>query len=157
MGAVRALGAGETGASARSRSSRRRVNYRGRGRRRFGAAWDDLIERLVAADHAEIAASSFLQSAHPGFEVADFGAELVVTLGELVVFGMLPGDVSLETIDFTHAVVRQPYPVLEEYDGEEQGRGEPLHGPKSVSERVPRKKWPGRVKPCWPPCVRCAR
>ena len=51
-----------------------------------------LIERLVARDHAEVAAGALLEGVHAGLEVAHLGGQLPIALGELIVLGMLGAD-----------------------------------------------------------------
>ena len=88
---------------------------------RNGMWWNDLIKRLVARDHAKIAASALLECTHAGFQIANFGCKLSVSLTQLVVFRSLRCDRRLESTQFADTVLRQPYTVLEEHYDDEQG------------------------------------
>jgi hypothetical protein len=64
---------------------------------RNGMRRNDLIKRLVTRDHAEIAPGALFESAHAGFQIADLGRKLSVSLAELVVLGSLRRDRCFET------------------------------------------------------------
>ena len=66
---------------------------------------NDLIKRLVARDHAEVAPSTLLQRTHPRLQIAYFGSELPIALSELVVLCALRCDCRLETTQLADAIV----------------------------------------------------
>ena len=88
---------------------------------RHGMWWNDLIKCLVTRDHAKIAASALLECTHAGFQIANFGRKLPVSLTQLVIFRSLRCDRRLESAQLADTVLRQPYTVLEEHDDDEQG------------------------------------
>jgi hypothetical protein len=88
---------------------------------RNGMRWNDLIKRLVTRDHAKIAARTLLERPHAGFQIANFGRKLSVSLTKLVVFRSLRCNRCLESTQLADTVLRQPNAVLEEHDDDEQG------------------------------------
>lgn len=65
---------------------------------------NDLIKRLIARDHPQIAPGALFQRSHPRFQVADFRGELSVALGQLVIFAPLRRDCRFETTQLADAI-----------------------------------------------------
>jgi hypothetical protein len=64
---------------------------------RNGMRRHDLIERLVARDHAEITPGALLECTHAGFQVSDLCRKLSVALAQLVVLSSLRRDRRVES------------------------------------------------------------
>src|SRR5581483_6589874 len=84
---------------------------------------DHLIESLVGADHAEIAAGKLIDGGGAGLQVGNLRLETAVALGERGVERLLRRDGVLETLDTAYAVVGNPDPVLQQDQGNEKGCG----------------------------------
>ena len=107
---------------------------------RNGTWRNDLIKRLIAGDHAEIAAGALFQRLHTVLQIAYFSCELPIALAKLVVFGPLRRYCRLETTQLANTVFGKPYTVLQEHHDDEQCCGKPLHERDSLSDAVPRAK-----------------
>ena len=104
---------------------------------RNGTWRNDLIKRLIAGDHAEIAAGTLFERLHTVLQITYFGRELPIALAKLVIFGSLRRDCRLETTQLADTVFGKPYTVLQEHHDDEQGCGKPLHERGSLSDDVP--------------------
>ena len=82
---------------------------------------NDLIERLISGDHAQIAPSALLQRLHSILQITHLGCKLPVALTQLVIFGPLRRNRRIETAQLADPVLGKPYAVLQEYDDDEQG------------------------------------
>jgi hypothetical protein len=98
---------------------------------------NDLIKRLIASDHAEIAAGTLFERLHSVLQIMYFGRELPIALAKLVVFGSLRRDCRLETTQLADTVFGKPYTVLQEHHDDEQRCGKPLHERDSLSDEPP--------------------
>src|ERR1700733_5306582 len=99
-----------------------------------GARRHHLVEGLVARDHAEVTAGAFLERIHAGLKIAPLGRQLLVALGELLVLRALRRYRLAQPPDITHAVLREPHPVLQQDDDDTKSCSEPLHGPDSLAD-----------------------
>jgi hypothetical protein len=90
----------------------------------------------VAGDHAEITTRPFLQRIQTGLEITDFGGELAIALGELIVGAALRRHRPLQAIELAYTGLREPNPVLQEDNDQSQAHGEPFHGTDSVPDSV---------------------
>jgi hypothetical protein len=107
---------------------------------RNGTWRNDLIERLITGDHAEITTGALFERLHTVLQITYFGGELPISLAKLVVFGSLRRNCRLETTQLADTVFGNPYTVLQEHHDDEQGCGKPLHERDSLSDAVPRAK-----------------
>ncbi len=71
----------------------------------------------MGGNHAEIAASPFLESIETGLEITNLSGELAITLPQLIILASLRCHRAFEAIELTNAILGEPNPVLEEeYD-----------------------------------------
>src|SRR5689334_9848995 len=87
----------------------------------------DLVEDLVAADHAELQAGALLDRPGALLQVAHFRVERVVARLELRVGLALLRDASLELPHARPAALAEPQRILQREDEDCQGGSEILH------------------------------
>jgi len=87
----------------------------------------DLIKRLIACNHAKLAARALLERLHAALQIVHFGCELPIALAQVVILGSLRRDRALETPQLAKTVFREPDPVLQKHHDEEQGCAKPFH------------------------------
>jgi hypothetical protein len=114
---------------------------------RNGTWRNDLIERLITGDHAEIAAGALFECLHTVLQITYFSRELPISLAKLVIFGSLRRDCRLETAQLADTVFGKPYTVLQEHHDDDQGCGKPLHKRDSLSDEVPGAKQERLLRP----------
>src|SRR5690606_2416658 len=81
---------------------------------RILVAVDHLVERLAAADHAELAARDLLDRVEPGLEIAHFGRQRAVALAQPLVLLRLRRDLVVEPPGGAVTVIRHPKAQLQQ-------------------------------------------
>lgn len=94
---------------------------------------NDLVERLIARDHAEIAPGALFERLHAILQIAYFGRQLPIALAQLVILCPLRRNRSLQATQLADTILGQPYPVLQKHHYDDQGCAKPLHGRDSIT------------------------
>ena len=101
---------------------------------------DDLVEGLVGADHAEVAAGALFDGRCAGLQVLYFGREATVALGKGGIQLLLGGDGVLQPPDAAQAVVGDPDPVLEQDQRDSESCGKHFHSLRADLNRARRRE-----------------
>ena len=93
---------------------------------------NDLVERFVVADHAQIGSGTFFDSRLALIQILDFGHQRAIALLQTFVLSLLSGHFFTQTPDFAHAAVSQPKSVLEGQCNDDENRYEYAHDTYSI-------------------------